>query len=127
MKALEEWRLRRPMWFADTIINFPLGEGEGWSEIVDELLQQIESIVLPHTMLAIRIGQIKEKAGSLRLYFRLNEEDADFRPKISDLIELARHRSEQTCMICGAAGERSGAPGCMLSLDELRCPNRRRG
>ena len=42
MRAIEEWRLKRPEWFVDAVINFRPNEGDGWSEIVDELLTSIE-------------------------------------------------------------------------------------
>ena len=126
MKTIEKWQLERPNWFAGTVINFPPGDGEGWSEIVDDLFQKIEDTLPPRARQVFHIGQIKEKIGSLRLYFRLNEADDHHRPAIDDFIEHARLRTERTCMICGVVSERSGAPGCMLSRDELMCPNGRR-
>ena len=124
MKAIEKWQLKRPNWFADTVINFRPGDGEGWSEIVDDLFQQIEETLAPRARQAFHIGQIKEKIGSLRLYFRLNEENDHLRPPIDDIIEQARLRTERTCMICGAAGEHSNAPGCMMAFDDQLCPIR---
>lgn len=64
MEAIEMWRLRRPSWFADTVINFAPEEGAGWSGIVDELLQQIDSTFSMRPMPAICIGQIEDKVGS---------------------------------------------------------------
>ena len=115
MKAIEKWQLRQPAWFAGTVINFRPGDGEGWSEIVDDLLREIEETLPPPARQAFHIGQIKEKIGSLRLYFRLNDENDHLRPPIDEFIEQARLRTERTCTICGAAGARSGAPGCTCS------------
>jgi hypothetical protein len=73
MRAIEEWRIRRPSWFSSAVIDFAPGEGEGWSEIVDELLQQVDDALCLGAHDNFHIGQIKEKIGSLRVYFRIDD------------------------------------------------------
>ena len=122
MKALEVWRLKRPEWFADTVINFRPNEGEGWSEIVGDLLTSIERVLGLGPEVRFRIGQVKEKIASLRLYFRIEPDDANLRRLIEECVEDARLMSAKTCMICGVRGSVSQAPWCMLAFDEGCCP-----
>lgn len=124
MKALEVWRLKGPEWFADTVINFRPDEGEGWSEIVGAVLTSIERVLGFNPEVRFGVGQVKEKTGSLRLYFRIEPDDADLRRLIEDCVEDARLMSAKTCMICGVEGSVSQTPWCMLALHEVTCPNR---
>jgi hypothetical protein len=69
------------------------GCGEGWRPILEELCAKIE--VLDPT---VRIAQIKEKFGDLRLYIDGGSEE------VYDLIREAEERSSVTCEYCGAPG-----------------------
>ncbi len=98
MRAIEEWRLKRPEWFVDAVINFRPNEGDAWNEIVDELLTSIEE-VLSGTGVELRIGQIKEKIESLRFYFRLAPANDVLRRFIAERIEEARLKTAGICLL----------------------------
>jgi hypothetical protein len=82
--------------------------GLGWAGLLERLFNDLGQILRP-TGDTIAIRQLKEKFGTLRVYWRGavdNETDA----RIDDAILLAAFRSEVTCDVCGEPGQmrRSG-------------------
>ena len=71
-----------------------IGVGEGWFDILDELLTGLEKLNLPD----LRVVQVKEKFGTLRFYVNGANGEA------YKLIDRAEHRSEITCEACGKPG-----------------------
>jgi hypothetical protein len=89
-------------------VGFGFECGPGWAGLLERLFNDLGQILRP-TGNRITIRQLKEKFGTLRVYWRGavdNETDA----RIDDAILLAAFRSEVTCDVCGAAGQmrRSG-------------------
>jgi hypothetical protein len=89
-------------------VGFSFECGPGWAELLERLFNDLGQILRP-TGDMITIRQLKEKFGTLRVYWRGavdNETDAP----IDDAILLAAFRSEVTCDVCGAPGQmrRSG-------------------
>jgi len=69
--------------------------GDGWADIVDKALSIC--LVLDPDM---RIAQIKQKFGGLRIYLDINQ---NFEA-IQDTIQLAEWLAYRTCEVCGASG-----------------------
>jgi hypothetical protein len=75
--------------------------GDGWRELVERAIERIEAVASGR----VRINQIKQKFGTLRLHFDTlqgltNEQKA----AVEDAVALAEARSECTCERCGAQG-----------------------
>ena len=81
---------------------------EGWRDIVCGLLADLEAMSLPE----LRIRQIKEKFGLLRVYVNLDH------AAVTDRIKAAVEASAETCETCGA-------PGALIKVGGwygVRCP-----
>ena len=89
-----------------SLAKWGLEIGEGWLPIVDELLTKLETYCADHRIALPRIGQIKEKLGTLRVYWCRN---VDGRPTFSAaheaaivaLIAQATGLALRTCECCG--------------------------
>jgi hypothetical protein len=89
-------------------VGFSFECGPGWSRLLERLFNDLGQILRP-TSDKITIRQLKEKFGTLRVYWR-GAVDNETDDRIDDAILLAAFRSEVTCDVCGAAGQmqRSG-------------------
>jgi len=94
---------------------------DGWRDIVETAVARIAAASIGH---AVEIEQVKEKYGSLRIYWIAPH---GVPPGVSSAIDeataLAEARSECTCETCGAAG-RLYTTG---SWDTTSCPEHARG
>lgn len=72
--------------------------GDGWYNIISDLLLNIHNEVEKKS-LSVKICQIKEKFGTLRVYVDGSNEF------IAGLIQMAESISGHTCEICGKPGE----------------------
>lgn len=81
---------------------------DGWRDIVCGLLADLEEMSLPE----LRIRQIKEKFGLLRVYVNIDN------AAVRDRIKAAVEASAKICEACGA-------PGTLIKVDGwygVRCP-----
>jgi hypothetical protein len=72
--------------------------GDGWRDLLERAFAKIEAIVDEGG--SFRALQIKEKDGTLRLYWR-GELSDEAEAKINEVIDLAEARSACTCSKCG--------------------------
>lgn len=72
--------------------------GGGWYKILDELFAEMAKDK------TVRVGQVKEKFGGLRVYVCPMKTDNFFVKKIFDLIDKAEAKAWKTCEFCGARG-----------------------
>ena len=77
--------------------------GPGWAGLLERLFNDLSNIMRP-TGDTIVIKQIKEKFGTLRVYWQ-GAVDDDTDALIDDAILLAAFRSEVTCQSCGQPGQ----------------------
>jgi hypothetical protein len=77
--------------------------GPGWAGLLERLFHNLGHI-LRSSGDRIVIKQIKEKFGTLRVYWQ-GAVDADTDTVIDDAILLAAFRSEVTCQTCGQPGQ----------------------
>jgi hypothetical protein len=77
--------------------------GPGWAGLLERLFNDLSSIMRP-TGDTIVIKQLKEKFGTLRVYWQ-RAVDNDTDALIDDAILLAAFRSEVTCQTCGSSGQ----------------------
>jgi len=74
---------------------------KGWHPMIIELLDKIQDMVNnnPEEYLDLRIMQIKEKFGGLRVYTNFYDEDIEL------LLSEYEEKSNTICEICGRPGE----------------------
>jgi hypothetical protein len=78
-----------------SLISFGLDIGDGWFELVKELVINIAKLDVDHK---VKVFQVKEKFGTLRFYIDGGND------KINELISIAEHKSERICEVCGDDG-----------------------
>jgi hypothetical protein len=79
--------------------------GDGWRNLVEIAIGRIASAVAAAPAGSVKIGQIKEKFGCLRLYLdTLKGLPEAICAAIDEAIELAEARSACTCEQCGEPG-----------------------
>ncbi len=79
--------------------------GEGWADILETALRRIATAMANEPERAVfRIIQIKEKFGTIRIYYEVRSLSAAATKSIKEAIELAEARSACTCEICGEKG-----------------------
>jgi hypothetical protein len=116
----QDWRADLVTTYAD--LFHPVGDppsvqgwpcvGDGWHDLLERACARIRTAISTHGG-SFRASQVKEKYGSLRLYF-----DGDL-PRaahelVEDAIDLAEARSACTCEICGEPGRLYG-PGWLMT------------
>jgi hypothetical protein len=82
--------------------------GDGWQHIVDAVCESLDGR-------GVEFRQIKEKFGSLRIYWSAPSDSAEY---VAGVIALAEAVSERTCESCGGPGERRGNGWIVTLCDE---------
>ena len=89
--------------------------GEGWFEILWNLCVSLEGIAkarIAEGHAPLRVVQVKEKYGSLRMYVDGGTDE------VEDMIDAAEAKSETICEVCGAPGSIHTIRG----WDKTLCP-----
>jgi len=94
--------------------------GDGWCDLLERCLSRIE---LSRGRGQVQIVQIKEKFGTLRVYWGGEKLSDAAIARIEEAIELAEMRSACTCEECGAEGRLYNRGGWYLT----RCPEHAQG
>lgn len=83
--------------------KYGIGCDDGWFKLLDDFLTEFESCCLEINTQPL-ILQIKEKFGTLRVYFTYTDiEEIDDR--LDEIVEKYTNRSMHTCEFCGIFGE----------------------
>jgi hypothetical protein len=99
----EEYRLRYPSLFDDSLISFNVGNG--WRGILDRLCDKLVNT-------KCKIVQVKEKFGGLRFYVE-NETT-----EITHMIHEAELESYKTCEYCGTTKDVTTSGSWLKTLCE---------
>jgi hypothetical protein len=79
--------------------------GDGWRDLVETAIGRIATAVAAVPGGSVKIGQIKQKFGTLRVYLHNSLSLPDsVNEMIEEVIELAEARSACTCETCGNEG-----------------------
>lgn len=78
--------------------------GNGWRELLETALLRIEAALHGAPSGSLSVVQIKEKYGSLRLYWESHGLSAVTVGAIEEAVALAEARSACTCETCGEVG-----------------------
>ena len=108
-----------PAWFnredvKSSLMCFGFEVEDGWYNVLHTALSELHVVLLEAGELrSFEIAQVKEKFGTMRLYWHLAWEDyTELPPGIMDKIETIVYKAEVasalTCEICGAPGGPTG-------------------
>lgn len=104
-QCVDEIRKRH---FAIVLSDLRFEVEAGWLPLIDETLGRLEDLLRREGTTRIRVRQVKEKFGQLRIYARPDHgialPDTTSRGVLKILREAAV-KSEQVCEICGEPGE----------------------
>ncbi len=81
--------------------SFGVSTNPGWYPMVEKLLLDIRA--LPREDGMVRVNQIKEKFGGLRVYVEVSGSD-DFKERVRGMIEQAERTAYRTCEFCSNPG-----------------------
>ena len=90
--------------------SFAVSTNPGWYPLVEKLLLDIRA--LPKDDGIVRINQIKEKFGGLRVYAEVSG-SGDFKERVRGMIEQAEKEAYHTCEFCSN-------PGVLRSAEWMR-------
>jgi len=94
---------------------FGIEHGYGWLGLTLPIIEEVRRYNIKNPENEIKIDQIKEKYGSLRIYL---SHEPDY---LEAMICKAEHESEYICEICGARGKNEEINGWYMTLcDEHR-------
>jgi hypothetical protein len=103
----------------ENLMCFGFSHGDGWYNILDELFTDI-TILLGDTY-KIDMVQVKEKFGTLRLYYDVNVGTNSLSDDIHGLVMEAVKKSSEVCEVCGKPGQCKNVSGWISTLcDEHR-------
>jgi hypothetical protein len=137
--------LEHPALFRGSEPDVPSYVSPGWNELIGKLCTDLEHAAGADVGM-LRVRQIKEKFGVLRLYWQLDEEgdvaidaisprgaqavaavfdepDAVLRQRIRGLVDAAESKSTETCETCGRPGRLASDGGWWRT----RCPIHTKG
>ena len=86
----------KPIW---DLMVFGLEVGDGWYDLLDETFGLIQKHLNEHPEIPFKVEQVKEKYGTLRIYFYGGDE------YIEKIVEDAERKSAGICEICGNIGK----------------------
>ena len=93
--------------------------GDGWFDVIYDMCKEIKNI---DTERRVSFTQIKEKFGTLRVYYTTRPsmiiDDEEFDDKIFNIIMKADNRSSITCEDCGKPGKTVGVNWLMTLCEE---------
>ena len=86
---------------------------KGWYPLLDAMFEEIEAVIAQDASTWIALDQIKEKYGTLRVYFTGGND------RIDDIVERYEERSESTCERCASEDATQQRQGWIRTL----CPS----
>lgn len=89
--------------------------GDGWRDLIETAIERIADVMRAHPGASVSIKQIKEKFGSLRLYWQGQKLDESTRLAVVEIVALAEARSACSCETCGAEGALHDSGGYLFT------------
>jgi hypothetical protein len=125
-----------PTWQADLVARYPdlfnqeihgrviapgyPSVGDGWRDLVETAVGRIATAVAAAPEGSLKLGQIKEKFATLRIYLDRRRALSDqANAAIDEAIELGEARSACTCETCGAEGRLFKAGGWFMTACDV--------
>ena len=101
MLAMEKWIAKRPEWFQTCKLD-TVPVCSGWSQLLDDVFEQVDQIIFHYPTASFQFLQIKEKFGGLRIYWQRDGLPRNAADQIAQIISNADTLSFKTCEICGS-------------------------
>ena len=95
-----------------TCMCWGCSHGDGWYSIIEEMCEGLKKY-------KVYFNQIKEKFGTLRVYYTCEEGEKGSQ-RVKDIINRAEARSAETCEECGAPGKTKGGGWISTLCDNCR-------
>jgi hypothetical protein len=89
--------------------------GDGWRELLEIAVSRIATAMAAAPRGSLRIVQIKEKLGTLRLYRHADKLSRAVENSVNQAVALAEARSACTCEVCGAEGRLYNSGGSLAT------------
>ena len=90
---------------SQTCMGWGIDTGDGWYDLLADLCVKISHLCGYSPFMSCVFTQVKEKYGTLRVYFATINGNIIMNNIIDDLIDAAESRSAHTCKVCGEYGE----------------------
>lgn len=97
--------------------------GDGWRDLVETAIGRVAAALAADPNGSVAVNQIKEKFGTLRLYYQPRDLQPATSAAIKEAVDLAEARSACTCEECGAEGRLFNDSGWFAT----RCDIHRQG
>ena len=111
----ERLRTRYPVWTASLVRSFDVGDG--WRGLTEGMFNNLDARLGGEAgCTALRIEQVKEKFGLLRVYLRDAPQEAQ--ADVRAILDRAVRMSSVTCEVCGGPGTLIKGQGWL----RVRCP-----
>lgn len=99
-EVIARWQRIRPRWFASCRIDIDHGEFDHWAHQLDQAFADVNSILNRYPDVPFQITQIKEKLGTLRVYYeRPSDTDDPADVIIERIFEELRARSKDASRV----------------------------
>jgi len=107
IKQYPEFFIETALSVNESCMAFGVECGEGWCRILEALCLKLKMLLQENNepLSVFRFTQIKEKYGTLYIYYKLNYINIPATTKIDNLIQKAEEDSETICEHCGKQGE----------------------
>ncbi len=76
---------------------------KGWETLFDELCKELTEYVTRKNLI-FQITQVKEKFGTLRVYFQLEGNDTEY-IEVQKIVDKYEKKSSYICEVCGVEGK----------------------
>ena len=116
MVLVDKWYAKHPEWFKRSFVEIEM-RYDGWTPLIDDVLNAAEKIMAKHPHASFRVDQIKEKLGGLRIYVGHEGLPEEVSAQLSEISLAACQRSFSVCEICGAPAQL----GRLKSRWSVRC------
>lgn len=93
--------------------------GDGWLPIITDCLQAIVDTNIP-----VQISQIKEKFGTLRIYYSIDSLEINDHNTIQQIVAKAEERAAKTCEVSGEEGSLRRINGWLVTLSDAEYSKR---
>ncbi|SHI52140.1 hypothetical protein [Pollutimonas bauzanensis] len=117
LARLDELFVKHLRLFSKRPLPFGLEVHAGWTDLLDTLLSRIETILDDIPDASFEILQVKEKFGTLRFYYQIDNASDTATAAIRQAVEATAAASSFCCERCGASGQLDSKNGWM----RVRC------
>lgn len=117
LARLDELFVKHLRLFSKRPLPFGLEVHAGWTDLLDTLLSRIETILDDIPDASFEILQVKEKFGTLRFYYQIDNASDTATAAIRQAVEATATASRFCCERCGASGQLDSKNGWM----RVRC------